>query len=159
MRKHNLKESFSNFCEAIEQTAKLHVSKMARRIKYEQISEISKISRLNSGLNYEIKKTDALMRIKKEKQDFGLLSEQLPNNEPELIELNKKGFKEEYFEVNNKINKQEFKIIENSKSISKNKEPILGVRDRSKEKKFEPIVSSSRRLLVEPPLFLKKQGS
>ena len=159
MRKHNLKESFSNFCEAIEQTAKLHVSKMTRRIKYEQISEISKISRLNSGLNYEIKKTDALMRIKKEKQDFGLLSEQLPNNEPELIELNKKGFKEEYFEVNNKINKQEFKIIENSKSISKNKEPILGVRDRSKEKKFKPIVSSSRRLLVEPPLFLKKQGS
>ena len=38
-------------------------------------------------------------------------------------------------------------------------EPILNFNSSNKHKKLRPISSSSRKLMVEPPLFLKKQNS
>ncbi len=154
LRKHNLKDSFLNFCHAIEETAKIHVDQQLSKSSTVSNSKQIKTSRLSSSLNYEIKKANALRKIKEERKSVSLLQDQSATKQSKQVYLE-----------NNRVNNKSTLSIDLSlkrKWGTKNilvKEPILNLRAKDKEKKLKPILSSGRQLLVEPPLFLKKQSS
>jgi cellulose biosynthesis protein BcsQ len=166
LKKHNLKESFLNFCQAIEQTAKIHNSQKIIRNKLILSTEQTKISRLNSGLNYEIKKADALNKIQEDKESVSYLLDQ-----PSNIKVDNINLENDFIAKNNLINSSELvgKNLGNIDVISKRKawgkknitvrEPILNLDPKKRKSQLKPISSYGRQLMIEPPLFLKKQSS
>ncbi len=166
LKKHNLRESFLNFCHAIEQTAKIHSSQKSHRKKLTRTTDQSKISRLSSKLDYKIKKSDALRRIKDDRESVNQLLEQ-----PKSIKANQEGSLKKnadgqaFFVKNMNFSDRPTKVKRSSETLpwdTKNirgSEPILNFNSSNKHKKLRPISSSSRKLMVEPPLFLKKQNS
>ena len=166
IKKHNLKTSFLNFCQAIEQTAKIHISQQITTKKIFSCSEKMKISRLNSGLSYEIKKNDALNKIKEEKKSVSLLLDQPGDEKLDLNNhVDSPSDKNNGTKNSELIQKNSIKIDLSVKRSSwgnrefKVKEPILNFGLNKKRTKLKPISSSSRQLMIEPPLFLKKQNS
>jgi hypothetical protein len=166
LKKHNLKESFLNFCHAIEQTAKIHNAQKLTKSKLILAAEQIKISRLNSNLNYEIKKSQALNKIKQDRESVSALLDQPINKNPTKINLdpslnNKNTFLDQSKILDERSKNPIFSKKRSSWGIKdvQVKEPILNLEPKNREKSLKPISSSSRKLMVEPPLFLKKQNS
>ena len=149
-----MKESFLNFCQAIEQTAKIHNSQQTTTKKHHSSRGQTKISRLNSSLSYEIKKTSALNRINEDKNSVSVLL-----NQPEDIKVGNIDQENVFIDENSvKIDLSVKRPIWGKKEFT-NKEPILNLSSNKRRTKLKPISSASRQLMVEPPLFLKKQNS
>ncbi len=166
LKKHFLKESFFNFCQAIEQTSKIHSARKASNQKLINNAEKTKVSRLNSCLSYEIKKAEALKKIKRDREQTFSLTNQPFQTYNNLIEVNKISASETIFldkriiqDKKSEVFKHSFKNKSWKMRNLKLKEPILNLNRKKRKKTQEPISSSSRQLQVEPPLFLKKQNS
>ena len=166
IKKHNLKTSFLNFCQAIEQTAKIHNSQQVMTKKLFSSTEQMQISRLSSSLSYEIKKTKALNKINDDKQSVSLLL-----NQPKDLNVHHANQENGFIDKNSAINNSELidkDAVKINLSVKRPtwgkkeftaKEPILNLGLNKRRTKLKPISSSSRQLMIEPPLFLKKQNS
>lgn len=141
-----LAESFINFCESILQTSRIHFEKLSAKKKKHQKNKIS--SKLSSGLDYKIKKSQALQIIEKEKNYASSLEDQTESTDvviakDEITEIGKKLFLEK-------------KRLDYKKNIKI--EPTIEF-EGEHSKRFKPVLSISRKMLVEPPKFLRKQSS
>lgn len=166
LKKHNLKESFLNFCQAIEQTAKIHNSQQNTTKKLILHAKQMRISKLSSSLSYEIKKTNALNKIKNDRKSISLLL-----NQPLDEKIDHTNEENTCVDTNSCLNSSKLSDRTSVKiNISMKrptwrkkeflaKEPILNLSSDKKHNKLKPISSSSRQLMIDPPLFLKKQNS
>ena len=166
LKRHILRDSFLNFCQAIEQTAKIHKTKKYAKNTLFSVAEKVKISRLNSSLNYEINKTQALNKIREDRESVSALLDQPLQKKQFAIDLDStSSFKKSILSHGGIEGDGPEKPPLSTKSESwalkdiKVKEPILSLEKKNREKILKPISSASRQLMIEPPLFLKKQNS
>ena len=161
IKNHKLSHSFKIFCESIEQTARIHFD----RLKTIDFPPQSTRAKLSSSLSYQIKKMDAIRILDKQKITVSKLEEQakestLTEQIPEISisQGNKKGMQESseptlgllresnYCEENNELQTENFAEGTYGKQKMVRKEP-------------KAIISISRRVLRQPPKFLRKQNS
>ena len=160
LKNHKLSKSFRVFCESIEQVARIHFD----RIKNNNMPSQPSRAKLASSLSYNIKKTDAIRTLDKQKNSVTKLEEQAKQN---LLRIS----------TGSRITGRE------SKNIQKVSEPHLGLFQESNffdnnnlaqdenyaegtygkqklvRKEPQPILSISRKALGKPPKFLRKENS
>jgi len=160
LKNHKLSNSFRVFCESIEQVARIHFD----RIKNNDLPSKRPRAKLASSLSYNIKKSDAIRTLGRQKRSVTKLEEQAKQNllristsrrvisresqniheitEPRLGTFQESNF----FDSNNLTQDENYAEGTYGKQKLVRKEP-------------KPISSVSRKALGKPPKFLRKENS
>ena len=160
LKNHKLSNSFRVFCESIEQVARIHFD----RVKNNDLPSKRSRAKLTSSLSYNIKKSDAIRTLGKQKMSVTKLEEQVKHN---LVRIS----------TSRRVTRRE------SQNIQEISEPRLGSFQESNffdtnhlaqdenyaegtygkqklvKKEPKPILSVSRKALGKPPKFLRKENS
>ena len=160
MKNHKLSNSFRVFCESIEQVARIHFD----RVKNNNMPSRPSRAKLASSLSYNIKKTDAIRTLDKQKISVTKLEEQAKQN---LLPISTgsriisresqsvQGVSEPHlgsFEESNFFDNNSLAQDENYAEGTYGKQKLV-------RKEPQPILSVSRKVLGKPPKFLRKENS
>ena len=161
MKNHKLSNSFKIFCQSIEQTARIHFD----RLKNNDASVQPSRAKLASSLSYNIKKTDAIRTLDKQKMSVTKLEEQakesplrmpaggvtISQSDPKKVQTS---------------SEPSLGVLQDSNFFTEN--PVIqdesfaeGTYGNQKIIRREPkaIFSLSRKVLGKPPKFLRKQDT
>ncbi|OUV03926.1 MAG: hypothetical protein CBC42_00575 [Betaproteobacteria bacterium TMED82] len=146
-----LANSFLNFCDSIVQTADIHFKRLKGTAK--QIGQNKSHAKLNSELDYRIKKTEALRWIANERETVRTLEEQVVNKNLPLKAKRLDYLKSEpYCDLADSEDRSGTKISrDNTAKVVQD--------SRSYSRKQTPVISITRKKMSELPKFLSKQNS